>query len=159
MLSDRCLSCLSVCLSVTLVYCGQTVGWIKMPLGAKVGLGPGHIVLDGTQLPQKRGAAAPCLCHFSTHVYCGQTAELLLTLIFVFRPHRRTTYIDAAYCYRRSSVVCRSITIVSPAKRLNRSKCCLGCGLKWAGGTMCQMRDPWEGAISRGERAAHCKVH
>jgi len=25
MLSDRCLSCLSVCLSVTLVYCGQTV--------------------------------------------------------------------------------------------------------------------------------------
>jgi len=28
--SDRCLS---VCLSVTLVYCGQTVGWIEMPLG------------------------------------------------------------------------------------------------------------------------------
>jgi len=28
MLLDRCLSCLSV-LSVTLVYCGQTVGWIK----------------------------------------------------------------------------------------------------------------------------------
>ena len=26
------LSCLSV-LSATLVYCGQTVGWIKMPLG------------------------------------------------------------------------------------------------------------------------------
>jgi len=53
MLSDRCLSCLpclSVCLSVlsvTLVYCGQTVGWIKMKLGAQVGLGPGHIVLDG----------------------------------------------------------------------------------------------------------------
>ena len=39
-----CLSCLSVCpvlsvcLSVTLVYCGQTVGWIKMPLGTEVGL-------------------------------------------------------------------------------------------------------------------------
>ena len=29
--------------------CGQTVGWIKMPLGKEVGLGPGHIVLDGTQ--------------------------------------------------------------------------------------------------------------
>jgi len=29
------------------VYCGQTVGWIKMPLGKEEGLGPGHIVLDG----------------------------------------------------------------------------------------------------------------
>ena len=28
------------------VYCGQTVGWIKMKLGAQVGLGPGQIVLD-----------------------------------------------------------------------------------------------------------------
>jgi len=35
------------CLSVTLVYCNQTVGWIKMKLGMEVGLGPGHIVLDG----------------------------------------------------------------------------------------------------------------
>ena len=32
---------LSVCLSVcTLVYCGQTVGWIKMKLGMEVGLVP-----------------------------------------------------------------------------------------------------------------------
>jgi len=33
-----CPVCLSVCLSVsvTLVYCGQTVGWIKMPLGSEV---------------------------------------------------------------------------------------------------------------------------
>jgi len=23
------------------------VGWMKMPLGKEVGLGPGHIVLDG----------------------------------------------------------------------------------------------------------------
>jgi len=38
-----------VCLSVTLVYCGQTGGWIRMPLGTEVGLGPGHIVLDGYQ--------------------------------------------------------------------------------------------------------------
>ena len=32
MLSDRYPVCLSV-LSVTLVYCGQMVGWIKMKLG------------------------------------------------------------------------------------------------------------------------------
>jgi len=30
-----------------LVYCGQTVGWTKMKLGMEVGLGSGHIVLDG----------------------------------------------------------------------------------------------------------------
>jgi len=37
---------LSVCLSVTLVYCGQMVRQIKMKLGMQVGLGPGHIVLS-----------------------------------------------------------------------------------------------------------------
>ena len=50
--------CLSV-LSVTLVHCGQTVGRIKMKLGMQVGLGPGHIVLDGGPtlvLPTPKGA-------------------------------------------------------------------------------------------------------
>jgi len=45
MLSERCLSYLSI-LSVTLVYCGQKVRWIKMKLGMQVGLAPGHTVLD-----------------------------------------------------------------------------------------------------------------
>ena len=45
-----CLSCLSV-LSVTFVHCGQTVGRIKMTLGMRVGLGPGHIVLNGDPAP------------------------------------------------------------------------------------------------------------
>ena len=40
-------------LSVTLVYCGQTVGWIRMPLGTEVGLGPGDMV---TQPPSGKGA-------------------------------------------------------------------------------------------------------
>jgi len=61
------LSSLSVlyCLSVTLVYCGQTVGWIKMPLGMEVGLGPGHAVLDGDPAPPRKGAQEPplfCSC-------------------------------------------------------------------------------------------------
>jgi len=38
-------------MSVTLVYCDQTVGWIKMKLGKQVGLGPGDIVLDGNPAP------------------------------------------------------------------------------------------------------------
>ena len=47
-------------LSVTLMYCGQTVGWISMQLGTEVGLGRGHIVLDGDPaLPTKRATAAP----------------------------------------------------------------------------------------------------
>jgi len=45
------------------VCCGQTAGWIKMPLGTEVGVGSGHIVLDGSQLPppkKKRiGGTAP----------------------------------------------------------------------------------------------------
>jgi len=61
MLSDRCLSCLSVltALSVTLVYCGQTARRIKMKIGMQIGLGPGDIVLDGDPAPspQKRQSA------------------------------------------------------------------------------------------------------
>jgi len=58
MLLDRC-PVLSVCLSVTLVYCGQTVGRIKIKLGMQVGLGPGHIVLDGDLAPPKSSTAPP----------------------------------------------------------------------------------------------------
>jgi len=39
--------------------CGQTAAWIKMPLGTEVGLSPGHIVLDGDQLPKKGHSNPP----------------------------------------------------------------------------------------------------
>ena len=35
------------------VYCGQMAGWMKTPLGTKIDLGPGHIVLDGVLAPTK----------------------------------------------------------------------------------------------------------
>jgi len=57
MLSDHCPVCSE--LSVTLVYCGQTVGWIKMKLGTEEGLGPGHTVLDGDPAPSPKGAHRP----------------------------------------------------------------------------------------------------
>ena len=41
------------------VYCGQTAGWIKMPLGTEVDLGPGHFVLDGFPAIGERGTADP----------------------------------------------------------------------------------------------------
>jgi len=56
MLSDFCLFCpvLSVCLSVTFMYCGQTVRRIRMPLGTEVGLGPGYIVRWGPSSHRKK---------------------------------------------------------------------------------------------------------
>jgi len=59
---------LSVC---NVGYCGQTIGWIKIKLGLQVGLGPGHIVLDGDSAPLAQRGTAP---QFLAHVYCGQTA-------------------------------------------------------------------------------------
>jgi len=46
-------------LSVTLVYCGQTVGWIKMPLGTQIGLSPGDIVLDGDPAASRKREQEP----------------------------------------------------------------------------------------------------
>jgi len=59
-------------LSVTLVYCGQTVGLIKMKLASQVGFGPGRIVLDEDLAPPlQKWNRAP---QSSTNAYCGQTA-------------------------------------------------------------------------------------
>jgi len=51
------------------IYCGQTAGWIKMPLGTEVRLGSGEIVLYGDPTSPIKGAP-----QFSACVYCGQTA-------------------------------------------------------------------------------------
>ena len=54
--------CLSTCVCVSCnvgVLWPNVAGWIKMPLGTEVGLIPGHIVLDGTQLPPPKGAQQP----------------------------------------------------------------------------------------------------
>jgi len=74
MLSVRCLSVCLFCpvLTVTLMYCRQTVGRIKMKLGMRVSLGPGHIVLHGHTVPlPQRGTAL----QLSADICCGQTAR------------------------------------------------------------------------------------
>jgi len=68
MLWDRCLSSMS---HKTLVYCGQTVGWIKMTLGKLVGLGPGHIVLD------RDPGLLPQITHSPQFLAHGQMARLI----------------------------------------------------------------------------------
>jgi len=48
-----------------------TAEWIKMPLGMEIGLGPGHIVLDGdTALPPPKGHSPKV----SAHICYGQMA-------------------------------------------------------------------------------------
>jgi len=69
MLSDRC----PVCLSVTFVHCGQTVGRIKIKLGTQIGLGPGHVVLDGDTAPPPSKGCGSCP-QFSAYTCCGQMA-------------------------------------------------------------------------------------
>ena len=67
----RSVVCLS-CLSVTFVYCGQTVGRINMKLGTQyVGLGPRHIVLDGDPAHPPPKGHSP---QFSAHICCSQMA-------------------------------------------------------------------------------------
>jgi len=54
-------------LSETLVYCGQTVGWIKMPLSTEVGRGQRrHWVRWRPSFPMERDTIAP-VTHFSAH--------------------------------------------------------------------------------------------
>jgi len=50
-------------------------------LGVEIGLGPGHIVLDGNQAPLQKGVHP----QFSAHVCCGQTASWIKVLYLVWR--------------------------------------------------------------------------
>jgi len=62
------------------VYCGQTAGWMKTPLGTELDLGPGHIVLDGVPALRETGTAAPHLlgpCLLWPRSPTSATAELL----------------------------------------------------------------------------------
>jgi len=65
---------------------GRPFVWIKMKLGTHVGLGPGHIVLDGDLAPPtERGTAAPTFRPMSIVAerspISAATAELLFLLI------------------------------------------------------------------------------
>jgi len=43
------------------VYCGQKAGWINMPCGTEVGLGPSYIVLHGDLAPPPKKGAQPLI--------------------------------------------------------------------------------------------------
>ena len=95
-----------------------------MALGVEVGRGPSHIVLDGdpASLP-KNGTetSAQGTFNYTVSQLCGKGAEqphlfgpcllwprspisATAGLLYFIRPHCSTTYVDAAYSYRPSSV-------------------------------------------------------
>jgi len=49
------------------VYCAQTAGWIKIPLGIEAGLDS-----MGTELPPPQKGTQPTIL---AHVYCGQSCQ------------------------------------------------------------------------------------
>jgi len=77
MLPDRCPVC--PILSVTLVYCGQTVKWIRMPLGTKVGLVPSNTVLDGDPAFPRKGTQKPPPSFLPTLLWQGRPSQQLLS--------------------------------------------------------------------------------
>ena len=62
------------------VCCGQTAGWIKIPVGRDVELGPGDIVSDRD--PLKRGTSPPLFgpCLWPN----GRPFQLLLRACFIY---------------------------------------------------------------------------
>jgi len=73
---------------------GQTVGWIKMPLGKEVGLGPGVIVLDRDPAPQQPlPTFGPCLLWPN-----GRSCQQLLSSSFILTwNHGFTVFADIIY--------------------------------------------------------------
>ena len=62
-----------------------------------------------------KSAVYDCLVPFDDKSM--ETSLSLAMLPVIIRPHHSTTFVDAAYCYRLSSMVCLSVChLVSPAK-------------------------------------------
>jgi len=71
----------------TLVYCSQTVRWIKMKLGMRVGLRPGHIVLDGDARPLTPKGHSPPI--FGPAVAAKWLSKMPLGMDYGGRPQPR----------------------------------------------------------------------
>ena len=93
-------------------------------------------------------------------------------IVIIVRQHRSTAYVllrvDAAYCYKPSSVVCRtyrsvcqSVTVVSPAKMAQPIEMPFGWRTRVGPGNHVLdegPHPPWKRAILREEEAANCKL-
>jgi len=104
-------------LSVTQVYCGQTVGWIKMPHGMEVGLGPATLCLMGTQLsPTRKGAQhSP---HFSAHFAVARSPISAAAELLFFQHSVSEEQLDFEMFTVEVSVVLTLPSIYPPALEL-----------------------------------------
>jgi len=109
MLSDRCPVCLSVCLSMS-VYCGQTIGWIKMKLGMEVGVGPDHIVLDGDPVPLKGHTAQPP--NFRPMSIVAKLSPISATVEHLFAVANATSENVHRSCKGENGIFCREFAIL-----------------------------------------------
>ena len=130
MLLVRCQSVYPVCLFMTLVYYGQTVGWIKMKHGTEVGLGPNRIVLDGDPAhPPQRGTApqifGPCL--LCPNGWLDQDATWYGGRPW---PRRHCEGGTAAPNFRPMSIVAKQSPISATAEHLSLSMAVTE-GLRW----------------------------
>jgi len=90
---------------VTLVYCGQMVGWIRISLGREVGLDPSNTELDGDPAAlMERGNALP---HFSAHVYRTEDAG-------PYKPRTSRT----GQCMNRASAILATSALVYSTHRV-----------------------------------------
>jgi len=128
MLSDHCPSCLSL----TLVYCGQTVGWIKMKLGMAVGLSLDNTVLHGDPAPPPLKGHSPL---WPMSIVAKRLDELRCHLVWRYasdqkKGHSPTQFLadvscsQTAGCYATSLQTYYQDQLCRPCFSLLRS-CCL----------------------------------
>jgi len=135
--------------------CAITAEEIEMPFGMLSLLGPENHVLDDVHI------GATLRIRLNRRWRCGLLSTyfdhfhlLLLGCIVV--------HVDAAYCYRWSSVVCRSVTIVRRAKTAKPLEMQFGLWTRMGPKEACIRRgvqiSPCARTILMGKRAARCKV-
>jgi len=85
------------------ICCGQMARWIQMPLGTEVGLGPGHIVLDGPSPPQKKG---------------GRGAQPPIFGLYLLWPNGRPSQLLLNTCHFKQDFMWTSSVRIGPSTKL-----------------------------------------
>jgi len=73
------------------VDCRQTAGWIKMPFGMEVRLGPDHIVFDGNPVSPLKMI---CNDFFVVKVNCLSSVFNIMKSILLLRNGINTTFLE-----------------------------------------------------------------
>jgi len=100
----------SVLRSVTTVNAAKMLNRSRCSLGCGLGWVQGMHIGATWQIRFNRACAVTmrffCQITLTTGHHCYYYYNFYY---YYYRPHRSTTYVDAAYCYRPSSVVCWSV--------------------------------------------------